>query len=170
MGKLKALKEQRASAYKALEQMRQECDGREFTAEEQQRWDTMLSDYDKADEAVEAEERYRQLRPDNSKNEEREPAEYRSAFNDYILNGANDISAESRAIIAQRTEAGGRENLYAGRIVHENEVVYTIRYRAGLLAGMVVKDGESLRKITSVHEEGRRWRLHLKTTKTDAED
>ena len=71
---------------------------------------------------------------------------------------------------AQRTEAGGRENLYAGRIVHENEVVYTIRYRAGLQAGMVVSDGGSLRKITSIHEEGRRWRLHLKTTKSDAED
>ena len=80
MGKLKALKEKRASAYKALEQMRQECDGREFTAEEQQRWDKMLADYDQADEAVEAEERfvdiqrkqaeerYQQVRPDNSKN------------------------------------------------------------------------------------------------------
>lgn len=71
---------------------------------------------------------------------------------------------------AQRTEAGGRENLYAGRIVHENEVVYTIRFREGLRAGMVVKDGDSLRKITSIHAEGRRWRLHLKTTKSDAND
>lgn len=119
MGKLKALKEKRASAYKALEQMRQECDGREFTAEEQQRWDKMLADYDQADEAVEAEERfvdiqrkqaeerYQQVRPDNSKNEEREQAEYRSAFNDYILNGANGISTESRAIIAQRDKLAG---------------------------------------------------------------
>ena len=119
MGKLKVLKEKRASAYKALEQMRQECDGREFTAEEQQRWDKMLADYDQADEAVEAEERfvdiqrkqaeerYQQVRPDNSKNEEREQAEYRSAFNDYILNGANGISTESRAIIAQRDKLAG---------------------------------------------------------------
>ena len=119
MGKLKALKEKRASAYKALEQMRQECDGREFTAEEQQRWDKMLADYDQADEAVEAEERfvdiqrkqaeerYQQVRPDNSKNEEREQAEYRSAFNDYILNGASGISPESRATIEQRAGIAG---------------------------------------------------------------
>lgn len=71
---------------------------------------------------------------------------------------------------AQRTEAGGRENLYAGRIVHENEVVYTIRWRQGIEAGMVVLDNDDQRRIISVHEEGRRWRLHLKTIKTDADD
>jgi SPP1 family predicted phage head-tail adaptor len=71
---------------------------------------------------------------------------------------------------AQRTENGGRENLYAGRIVHENEVVYTIRYHDGLRAGMHIRDEGSLRKITSIHQEGRRWRLHLKCTKSDAED
>ena len=70
---------------------------------------------------------------------------------------------------AQRTEAGGRENLYAGRIVHENEVAYTIRYRTGITAGMLVQDGDSLRKITSVQEEGRRWRLHLITVKSEAD-
>ena len=94
--------------------------------------------------------------------------EYREIRDKY-----NDRTQELQRVAvcyAQRTEAGGRENLYAGRIVHENEVVYTIRYRAGLLAGMVVNDGGSLRKITSIHEEGRRWRLHLKTTKSDAED
>lgn len=71
---------------------------------------------------------------------------------------------------AQRTEAGGRENLYAGRIVHENEVVYTVRWRQGIEAGMVVFDNDDQRRIISVHEEGRRWRLHLKTIKTDADD
>ncbi|MBP3456218.1 MAG: phage head closure protein [Alistipes sp.] len=94
--------------------------------------------------------------------------EYREVRDAY-----NDRTKELRHVAvcyAQRTEAGGRENLYAGRIVHENEVVYTIRYRAGLLAGMVVKDGVSLRKITSIHEEGRRWLLHLKTTKSDADN
>lgn len=68
---------------------------------------------------------------------------------------------------AQKTEAGGRENLYAGRIVHENEVVYTIRHRTGISAGMVVRDGGRLLKIIGVQEEGRRWRLHLKTIKSD---
>ena len=119
MGKLKALKEKRASAYKALEQMRQECDGREFNAEEQQRWDTMLSDYDVADAAVDAEERFmdiqrkqaeerfQQLRPNNAQDNERREAEYRSAFGDYILNGANGMSAESREIITQRDKLAG---------------------------------------------------------------
>ena len=63
---------------------------------------------------------------------------------------------------AQRTENGGR-------IVHENEVVYTIRYQDGLRPGMHIRDEGSLRKITSIHQEGRRWRLHLKCTKSDAD-
>lgn len=71
---------------------------------------------------------------------------------------------------ASRTEAGGRENLYAGRIVHENEIVYTIRWRKGIEAGMVVKDNAGTHRITSVHEEGRRWRLHIKVTKSDADN
>jgi len=71
---------------------------------------------------------------------------------------------------AQRTDSGGRENLYASRIVHENEVVYTIRYRDGITAGMVVDDFGDLRRITSVHEEGRRWRLHIKTVRTDGKE
>ncbi|MEI3541166.1 MAG: phage head closure protein [Alistipes onderdonkii] len=70
---------------------------------------------------------------------------------------------------AQRTENGGRENLYAGRIVHENEVVYSIRWQEDLTAGQMIRDDGYLRKITSIHEEGRRWRLHLKCTKSDAD-
>lgn len=70
---------------------------------------------------------------------------------------------------AQRTENGGRENLYAGRIVHENEVVYTIRYQDGLKAGQMIRDDEYLRKIISIHEEGRRWRMHLKCMRSDAD-
>jgi len=69
---------------------------------------------------------------------------------------------------AQRTESGGRENLYAGRIVHENEVVYTIRFREGLRAGQMIRDEERLRKIISIHEEGRRGRAHPERTKSGA--
>ena len=61
MGKLKSLKEKRATIYTSIDELRQAADGREMTAEEQQRWDTMLSDYDKADKAVEAEERYQDI-------------------------------------------------------------------------------------------------------------
>ena len=71
---------------------------------------------------------------------------------------------------AQRTEAGGRENMYASRIVHENEVVYTIRWRSQIEPGMLVKDGDDVRRIVSTQEEGRRWRLHIRTVKTDAKD
>ena len=84
----------------------------------------------------------------------------------------NDRSKESVNVAlcyAQKTEAGGRENLYAGRIIHENEVVYTIRYRTGIHAGMMVTDEGRVLKIESVHEEGRRWRLHLRCIKTDAQ-
>lgn len=71
---------------------------------------------------------------------------------------------------AQKTESGGRENLYAGRIVHENEAVYSIRWRSGIEAGMFVDDDERLMRIVSVHEEGRRRTLHLRVLKSDADD
>ncbi len=71
---------------------------------------------------------------------------------------------------AQRTESGGRENLFASRIVHENEVVYTTRWRAGIKPSMFVCDGEATLNIVSVHEEGRRKYLHIKVRKTDSDD
>ncbi|MBQ3186721.1 MAG: phage major capsid protein [Alistipes sp.] len=116
MGKLKALKEKRATIYTSIDELRQATDGREMTAEEQQRWDTMLSDYDKADKAVEAEERFMDIQ---RKQAEQEVArrdsllgqtvgeEYRRAFGDYLLNGASGISSESRAIIEQRAGIAG---------------------------------------------------------------
>ena len=116
MGKLKALKEKRASIYTSIDELRQATDGREMTAEEQQRWDTMLSDYDKPDKAVEAEERFMDIQ---RKQAEQEVArrdsllgqtvgeEYRRAFGDYLLNGASGISSESRAIIEQRAGIAG---------------------------------------------------------------
>ena len=116
MGQLKALKEKRATIYTSIDELRQATDGREMTAEEQQRWDTMLSDYDKADKAVEAEERFMDIQ---RKQAEQEVArrdsllgqtvgeEYRRAFGDYLLNGASGISSESRATIEQRAGIAG---------------------------------------------------------------
>ena len=116
MSKLKTLKEKRATIYTSIDELRQATDGREMTAEEQQRWDTMLSDYDKADKAVEAEERYVDIQ---RKQAEEEVAkrdfyigdllgeQYRKAFADYILNGASGISPESRATIEQRAGIAG---------------------------------------------------------------
>nr|DAI17387.1 MAG TPA: Putative head tail adaptor [Caudoviricetes sp.] len=71
---------------------------------------------------------------------------------------------------AQRTEAGGRENLFASRILHENEIAYTIRWRPGIRPSQMIRVDDQVMKITSVHEEGRRKFLHLKVKKTDADD
>lgn len=116
MGKLKALKEKRATIYTSIDELRQATDGREMTAEEQQRWDTMLSDYDKADKAVEAEERFMDIQRKQAEQEvarrdhhlgEQLGEEYRRAFGDYLLNGASGISSESRAAIEQRAGIAG---------------------------------------------------------------
>ena len=45
MSKLKQLKEKRASIFSQIDQLRTAADGREMTAEEQQRWDTLLAVY-----------------------------------------------------------------------------------------------------------------------------
>ena len=52
MSKLKELREKRATVYTAIDELRKSADGREMSAEEQTRWDTLLSDYEKADNAV----------------------------------------------------------------------------------------------------------------------
>ena len=115
MGKLKSLKEKRATIYTSIDELRQAANGREMTAEEQQRWDTMLSDYDKADKAVEAEERYQDIsRRQAEEQVARRDAtigqqlgeEYRRAFGDYLLNGASGISQESRGAIERAGIAG----------------------------------------------------------------
>ena len=115
MGKLKSLKEKRATIYTSIDELRQAADGREMTAEEQQRWDTMLSDYDKADKAVEAEERYQDISRRQAEEQvarrdatigQQLSEEYRRAFGDYLLNGASGISQESRGAIERAGIAG----------------------------------------------------------------
>lgn len=71
---------------------------------------------------------------------------------------------------AQRTESGGRENLFASRILHENEIAYTIRWRQGIRPSQYVREGDRVMNIVSVHEEGRRKFLHLKVKKDDTGD
>lgn len=61
MSKLKELREKRATVYTAIDELRKSADGREMTAEEQTRWDTLLSDYEKADKVVEQEERFQEV-------------------------------------------------------------------------------------------------------------
>ena len=141
MGKLKALKEKRASIYTSIDELRQATDGREMTAEEQQRWDTMLSDYDKADKAVEAEERFMDIQ---RKQAEQEVArrdsllgqtvgeEYRRAFGDYLLNGASGISSESRATIEQRAGIAG----LSGGLIIPNTLASEIEVALKAYGGM----------------------------------
>ena len=141
MGKLKALKEKRATIYTSIDELRQATDGREMTAEEQQRWDTMLSDYDKADKAVEAEERFMDIQ---RKQAEQEVArrdsllgqtvgeEYRRAFGDYLLNGASGISSESRAIIEQRAGIAG----LSGGLIIPNTLASEIEVALKAYGGM----------------------------------
>ena len=78
--------------------------------------------------------------------------EFRDEYNDRTKR--IDFVAEA---YAQRTEAGGRENMYASRIVHENEVVYTIRWRSHIEPGMLIKDGDD-------------WLVSNLSSKTDAKD
>lgn len=117
--KLKELKEKRAGLYALIDALRKETDGREMTAEEQQRWDTLFSNYDKADKAVAAEERFldiqkrqaedafRNQNPAPAQSEERDAAEYRRAFGEYLIGGMNSLSPESRALIENRAALAG---------------------------------------------------------------
>ena len=93
-----------------------------MTAEEQQRWDTLLSDYDKADKSVEAEERFMEIErrqaeqsgeQERSSDEQcsaltaRTEQEYRAAFAEYLLRGATGITSEHRAIFEKRAGISG---------------------------------------------------------------
>lgn len=73
-------------------------------------------------------------------------------------------------LFADRTEEGGRENVYASRIVGENEVIYSIRWRPGIRASMFIRDCGDLRRITGVQEEGFRQTLHIRATKDNTGD
>lgn len=72
-----------------------------------------------------------------------------------------------REVWATKTENGGRANLYASRIVHENSVVLTIPYIGGLTSDMLVEFDGQRRPIESIHEEDFRKRLHILVTLKD---
>ena len=114
MPKLKQLKEKRASVYSQIDELRKAADGREMTSEEQARWDTLLAEYTKADKAVEAEERFVEIHRRQAETVAEQRAEgtdaeeeYRSAFRDYLLHGAQGISAEQRAAFESRDTLQG---------------------------------------------------------------
>ena len=122
MGKLKELREKRASVFSEIDMLRQTTDGREMSAEEQQRWDTLLSDYDAADKKVSQEERFEEMErrqaeqayqrsqaagSNEGNGADADKAEYRSAFVEYLLKGENGVSAENRKRFEERAGITG---------------------------------------------------------------
>ncbi|MFR9495569.1 MAG: phage major capsid protein [Rikenellaceae bacterium] len=113
MSKLKTLKEKRASVYTAIDELRKATDGKEMTSEEQQRWDALLADYEKADNAVTQEERFEEVQRKqleqrvDSQTANATEDEYRSAFTEYLLRGSGGISAEQIRMFEQRAGLSG---------------------------------------------------------------
>lgn len=125
MSRLKQLKEKRASIYSEIDQLRTAADGREMTAEEQQRWDTLIADYNKADKEVEAEERFEQIRRHQLEQAETNPAhspedrsaadrQYEESFRAYLLSGSQGITPEQRSLLQERA---GLQGLTAGVLI-----------------------------------------------------
>ena len=116
MGKLKELREKRATVFGEIDELRKATDGREMTAEEQQRWDTLLADYDNADRRVGQEERFEDMERrqaeqvfERQQKEEGkdDAAEYRSAFAEYLFKGEQGVSAENRKRFEDRAGLSG---------------------------------------------------------------
>lgn len=141
MGKLKQLKEKRASIFSQIDELRKAADGRAVTAEEQQRWNTLMTEYNNADSAVEAEERFLQIQQrqaeqqtENHGNAKDEQAaeEHRQAFADYLLNGVSGISAQNKAIIEKRDGISG----LAGGVIIPNSISSAIEVALKSYGGM----------------------------------
>lgn len=141
MGKLKQLKEKRASIFSQIDELRKAADGRAMTAEEQQRWNTLMTEYNNADSAVEAEERFLQIQQrqteqqtENRGNSSDEQAaeEHRQAFADYLLNGVSGISAQNKAIIEKRDGISG----LAGGVIIPNSISSAIEVALKSYGGM----------------------------------
>lgn len=152
MSKLKTLREKRATVYTAIDELRKAADGREMTAEEQTRWDTLLSDYEKADKLVEQEERFQEVerrqaeqsyesrhKPNGQEPNQPNEEEYRSAFMDYLMLGAMGITPESRSLFEKRA---GITGLNGGVIVPKtlaDNIEIALKSYGGMLeAGTII--------------------------------
>ena len=141
MGKLKQLKEKRASIFSQIDELRKAADGRAMTAEEQQRWNTLMTEYNNADSAVEAEERFLQIQQRQTEqqtenrgnaSDEQAAEEHRQAFADYLLNGVSGISAQNKAIIEKRDGISG----LAGGVIIPNSISSAIEVALKSYGGM----------------------------------
>ena len=116
MGKLKELREKRATVFGQIDELRKETDGKEMSAEQQQKWDSLLSEYDVADRKVTQEERFEEMERrqaeqafERQQKEEGKDdgTEYRGAFVEYLLKGENGVSAENRKLFESRAGLSG---------------------------------------------------------------
>ncbi|GAB0481661.1 hypothetical protein KML24007_04070 [Alistipes indistinctus] len=116
MGKLKELREKRATVFGEIDELRKTTDGREMTADEQQRWDALLADYDNADRKVGQEERFEEMERRQAEQafERQQSAEgkddgteYRGAFVEYLAKGEQGVSAENRKLFESRAGLSG---------------------------------------------------------------
>lgn len=116
MGKLKELREKRATVFGQIDELRKETDGKEMSAEQQQKWDSLLSEYDVADRKVTQEERFEEMERRQAeqayerqqKDEGKDDGtEYRGAFVEYLLKGENGVSAENRKLFESRAGLSG---------------------------------------------------------------
>lgn len=150
MSKLKTLREARASVFKQIDDLRTATDGREMTCEEEARWQQLLTDYDKADKSVEAEERFEEIerrqaeqqfeeRTTTTANASQPTDEYRAAFQNYLLRGASGISPEHQSLFEKRA---GITGLTAGVIVPEtlaNSIEVALKAYGGMFeAGSIL--------------------------------
>ena len=150
MGKLKQLKEKRASIFSQIDELRKAADGRAMTAEEQQRWNTLMTEYNNADSAVEAEERFLQIQQRQTEqqtenrgnaSDEQRAAEYRNAFADYLINGTS-MTPESRTILERAAITG----LTGGVIIPQtlaNSIEVALKSYGGMFeAGHIINTAE----------------------------
>ncbi len=152
MSKLKTLREKRATVYTSIDELRKTADGREMTAEEQTRWDTLLSDYEKADKLVEQEEKFQEVerrqaeqtyesrhKPNGQNPNQPNDEEYRSAFMDYLMLGAMGITPESRSLFEKRAGITGLNGgVIVPKTLADNIEVALKSYGGMLEAGTII--------------------------------
>lgn len=116
MGKLKELRENRASIFAKIDELRKATDGREMESAEQEKWDALKAEYDVADRKVTQQEQFEEMerRQAEQAHESRQVdegkddgTEYRGAFVEYLLKGENGVSAENRRLFESRAGLSG---------------------------------------------------------------
>lgn len=142
MGKLKELKEVRATVFTQIDELRKAADGREMTAEEQTKWDKLLAEYDAADRNVQKEERFQDIEKRQAEQafqrnadagDGKADTEYRSAFTDYLMNGEGGITTERRKLFEQRAGIAG----VAGGVLVPKTLASTIEIALKAYGGMM---------------------------------